>query len=100
MEGRQGGRVAVAAGVAEAFRPDATMESVIAAAVADFGPVVRVSIERAVEIAKRDNNPVGVIPEYYEKILVEDGWSGPVRNDPGVRKRIITEKRFFRMPPP
>jgi ADP-ribosylglycohydrolase len=93
-EGREAA-MAVASGVAEAFRPDATVESVIEASVSYCGPVVRRAIERAIEIARKYNSPVDVIPEYYEKVLVEDGWSAPVKNDPDVRKRIATSKWSF-----
>lgn len=93
-EGREAA-MAIAAGVAEAFKADATLESVIQASISYCGPIVRSCIETALEIARRYENPVEMIPEYYEKILVEDGWSGPIKNDPDSRNRIKADKWSF-----
>ena len=71
--------MAIAAGVAEAFRPDATVESIIEASKKYSSPMVAAHIDKAIQIARKYKDPLDVIPEYYEKALVPDGWEKLVR---------------------
>lgn len=71
--------MAIAAGVAEAFRPNATVDTIIKATKKYSSPKVADRIEKAIQIAKKYKEPLNVIPEYYEKMLVEDGWEKSVK---------------------
>ena len=62
--------MAVAAAVAEAFKPEATLDSVIEASKECCGPLVREHIEKAISIAKKYDDGLKAIPEFYEKLLV------------------------------
>ncbi len=82
--------MAIAAAVAEAFRPDATVESIIEAAKKYSSPKVASQIDKAIQIAKKYKEPLDVIPEYYEKMLIEDGWEQLGRSSSSFRS-IVNE---------
>lgn len=85
--------MAVAAGVAEAFRPEATVDSIIEATKKYSSPTVAARIDEAIQIAKKYKEPLDVIPEYYEKMLVEDGWEKIVRANSSF-EGILDEKKI------
>lgn len=66
--------MAIAAAVAEAFRLDATVDSIILVAKKYSSPKVAGQIEKAIQIAKKYKEPLDVIPEYYDEMIIEDGW--------------------------
>ena len=65
--------MAVAAAIAEAFKPVATRESIVAAAQQYCGPTVREHLARAIEVASRFDDPYEAVPALYEEIAVDDG---------------------------
>lgn len=65
--------MSIAAAVAEAFKPNATLESVINASKAYVGPELRNAIERAIKVASRYKDPIQAIPEFYNKLLFPPG---------------------------
>lgn len=85
--------MAVAAGVAEAFRLNATRDSVIEATKKYSSPKVAARIDKAIQIAKKYKEPLDVIPEYYEKMLVEDGWEKLVKANSSF-KGILNEDKI------
>lgn len=65
--------IALAAAVAEAFKPEATVDSVIEAAKAYAGTKTKEHIEKAISIARKYDDGVKAIPEFYDKLLVPMG---------------------------
>jgi len=65
--------MAIAAAVAEAFKPEATIDSVIDASKEYCGPLVRKHIGKAISVARKYDDGLKAIPEFYEKLLVPDG---------------------------
>jgi ADP-ribosylglycohydrolase len=65
--------MAVAAAVAEAFKPVATRDSIVEAAKAYCGPRVRKHLDRSIEVAARFDDPWEAVPAFYEELLVQDG---------------------------
>jgi len=64
--------MAIAAAVAEAFKPDATINSIIEASTAYSGPIMKRRIEKAISIAKKYEDVFEARKEFYEKLLVPD----------------------------
>ncbi|MEM1582274.1 MAG: ADP-ribosylglycohydrolase family protein [Candidatus Bathyarchaeia archaeon] len=62
---------AVAAGIAEAFKPDATVDSVVEAAVAYVSEPVRAEILGGIEIAKSSKDALDMRPAFYERYKAE-----------------------------
>ncbi|MBS7656866.1 MAG: ADP-ribosylglycohydrolase family protein [Candidatus Bathyarchaeia archaeon] len=62
---------AVAAGVAEAMKPDATVDSVVEAAVANVADVVRTEILGGIEIARKSKDVFDMRPVFYEHYKAE-----------------------------
>ncbi len=60
----------VVAGQAAAFRPGATVESVVEAVLEDSGPLARKLFERAVEIARQADRPQELYERLYAHCLV------------------------------
>ncbi len=85
--------MAIAAGVAEAFRPNATIDSIIDATKKHSSPKVAARIDKAIQIAKKYKEPLDVIPEYYEKMLVEDGWEKIIKAN-SLFKGILDENKI------
>ncbi|GAI81404.1 unnamed protein product, partial [marine sediment metagenome] len=65
--------MALAAAVAEAFKPEATVDSVIEAAKAYAGTKTKEHIEKAISLAKKYDDGLKAIPEFYDKLLVPKG---------------------------
>ena len=65
--------MAVAAAVAEAFRPAATRDSIIEAARSNCGRRVREHIDLTIEVAAEFDDPWEAVPTFYEKLTVPDG---------------------------
>ena len=63
----------IVAAVAEAFRPSATRESIVAAATRYSSPIVREHIKHAIEVADRFDDVYEAIPTFYEELLVSNG---------------------------
>lgn len=85
--------MAMSAGVAEAFRVNASINSVIEAAKKYSSPKIAARIDKAVQIANKYSKPLDVIPEYYEKMLVEDGWEKLAKST-SVFKNILGEDKI------
>lgn len=85
--------MAIAAGVAAAFRPNATIDSVIEATKKYSSPEVAAQIDKAIQIAKKYKEPLEVIPEYYEKMLIEDGWEKLCKANLG--SKYIPDNKIF-----
>jgi len=56
--------MAIAAAVAEAFKPEATLDSIIKASMAYCGTTVKEHIEKALSLAKKYDNGLKAIPEF------------------------------------
>ena len=69
----QEGPMAVAAAIAEAFKPSATRESIVEAALAYCGPRVRKHLALVIEVASQFDDPWEAVPTFHEKLLVPDG---------------------------
>ena len=82
--------MAVVAAVAEAFKPTATRDSIVDAAMAYCGPRVRERIERAVEVASGFDDPWEAVPTFYEKLLVPDGLEEYIEQLDKYRHRYVS----------
>ena len=65
--------MAIAAAVAEAFRPAATRDSIVEAARAYSGRRVREFLDLVIEVAAQFDDPWEALPTFHEKLTVPDG---------------------------
>ena len=90
--------MALAAAIAEAFKLEATVDSVIEAAKAYAGPKTKEHIEKAISLAKKYDDGLKAIPEFYDKLLVLTGSEIPIlhlQSSSDLIKRVGTDNISF-----
>ena len=78
----------IAAGVAQAFKQEATIENIIETCITFAGDTIGKRIKKAIQIAKKYNDPIEAIPEFYDKLLVDDGLENWIKSQPALLEKI------------